>query len=70
MRARVAASGKIDVAHEDISAFSAGSVVSNEPTEPRCVLGMKDAVLMIIGKVIVSGIFLVPGVVLRDAEGR
>jgi hypothetical protein len=56
----VTTSDKIDVAREDISAFSAGSVVSNEPTEPRSLLGMKDVVLMIIGTVIVSGIFLAP----------
>jgi hypothetical protein len=48
--------------------FSAGSVVSNEPTEPRSVLGMKHVVLMIIGTVIVSGIFLVPSIVLRAVD--
>ncbi len=61
-------SDKIAVAHKDISTFSAGSVVSNEPTELRPVLGMKDVVLMIIGTVIGSGIFLVPSIVLRAVD--
>ena len=41
------------------------ALASNTPGELRAVLGIKDLVLMIIGTVIGSGIFLVPGVVLR-----
>jgi APA family basic amino acid/polyamine antiporter len=43
----------------------ASDVTPNPPNELRPVLDMKDVVLMIVGTVIGSGIFLVPSVVLR-----
>jgi basic amino acid/polyamine antiporter, APA family len=41
------------------------NVASERPNQLRRILGMSDLVLMIVGTVIGSGIFLVPGVVLR-----
>jgi hypothetical protein len=39
--------------------------VAEQPNQLRRILGMSDLVLMIVATVIGSGIFLVPGVVLR-----
>ena len=43
------------------------NAASEPPNQLRRILGMSDLVLMIVGTVIGSGIFLVPGVVLRAA---
>jgi basic amino acid/polyamine antiporter, APA family len=45
--------------------FPAGSAGSDSPDQLRRILGMWDLVLLIVGTVIGSGIFLVPGAVLR-----
>jgi APA family basic amino acid/polyamine antiporter len=51
--------------HEFSLQLPASDVTPNPPNDLRPVLGMKDVVLMIVGTVIGSGIFLVPSVVLR-----
>jgi basic amino acid/polyamine antiporter, APA family len=48
-----------------LTAVSPATVAESAPRQLRRILGMKDLVLMIVGTVIGSGIFLVPGAVLR-----
>src|SRR6267154_6385903 len=49
----------------NLQAVGSMSAASESPAQLQRVLGMRDLVLMIIGTVIGSGIFLVPGAVLR-----
>jgi len=51
--------------HGSEIASSLNAAASEQPNQLRRILGMSDLVLMIVGTVIGSGIFLVPGVVLR-----
>jgi APA family basic amino acid/polyamine antiporter len=48
-----------------LTAVSTAVAAESAPRQLRRILGMKDLVLMIVGTVIGSGIFLVPGAVLR-----
>src|SRR6202162_2719595 len=50
----------------NLQAVGSMSAASESPAQLRRVLGMRDLVLMIIGTVIGSGIFLVPGAILRN----
>src|ERR1700749_4582261 len=50
---------------ESTGSLAAARVEADAPNELRRILRMRDLVLMIIGTVIGSGIFLVPGAVLR-----
>jgi basic amino acid/polyamine antiporter, APA family len=61
----VAAIDRTSAPPGELTALPGAPVVSNASRELRPVLGMKDLVLMIVGTVIGSGIFLVPSVVLR-----
>src|SRR5712671_4476346 len=64
-RSRVATfEGKADISG-NLQTVGAGTAASDSPAQLRRVLGMRDLVLMIIGTVIGSGIFLVPGSILR-----
>src|SRR5260370_21950190 len=56
--------GKADISANP-QAVGSESAASESPAQLRRVLGMRDLVLMIIGTVIGSGIFLVPGSALR-----
>ena len=49
-----------------IPVVNAAVDAADTPNQLRRILGMKDLVLMIIGTVVGSGIFLVPGAVLRN----
>jgi basic amino acid/polyamine antiporter, APA family len=66
MRFRVAAIDRTSAPPRELTALPGAPVVSSASQELRPVLGMKDLALMIVGTVIGSGIFLVPGVVLRS----
>jgi APA family basic amino acid/polyamine antiporter len=48
-----------------LTAISSATAADSAPRQLRRILGMKDLVLMIVGTVVGSGIFLVPGAVLR-----
>src|SRR6266567_1181243 len=64
-RSRVARfEGKADISG-NLQTVRAVTAASESPAQLRRVLGMRDLVLMIIGTVIGSGIFLVPGAILR-----
>src|SRR5258708_2798016 len=64
-RSRVATfEGKADISG-NLQTVRAVTAASESPAQLRRVLGMRDLVLMIIGTVIGSGIFLVPGAILR-----
>src|SRR5258708_1902096 len=64
-RSRVATfEGKADIS-ANLQAVGSVSAASQSPAQLRRVLGMRDLVLMIIGTVIGSGIFFVPGAILR-----
>ncbi|HXA85144.1 MAG TPA: amino acid permease [Candidatus Dormibacteraeota bacterium] len=55
-------------ASEKAAAFAAQQPTTSSPDKPqlRRILGMRDLVLLIIGTVIGSGIFLVPGTILKS----
>src|SRR5260370_1950297 len=64
-RSRVATfEGKAAIAG-NLQTVRAVTAASESPAQLRRVLGTRDLVLMIIGTVIGSGIFLVPGSILR-----
>src|SRR6266705_1996051 len=46
-----------------------GSTDNDDPPTHERTLGLKDLILLIIGTVIGSGIFIVPGAVLRQTNG-
>lgn len=53
----------------DTKAISSAVSPEVAPTQLRRILGMRDLILMIIGTVIGSGIFLVPGTILKSVNG-
>src|SRR5258707_8401647 len=64
-RSRVATFERKAAIAGNVQAVGAMSAASDSPAQLRRVLGMRDLVLMIIGTVVGSGIFLVPGAILR-----